>query len=222
MALVWHTKHWIAFPVGVLGILLIIISLFGIGKRIENEIEEADPYFYDDPVFEERWEKWLNYGSGLFMILSFIGLTMLRFYTTNTLREVNFAGTCSLISIIVASLITSLLLKKYPFLKPKNETRYKELTCLWVGFGCTTAILLISMNFFMPPISQVQRKVAILEHGIKKIEREAYIWVNFDGKKMKFRPNSEDYQALKNSDSTIMTISRGPLGFEYICEMLPD
>jgi hypothetical protein len=139
----------------------------------------------------------------------------------NLIKEGLFALACSSFCGLIAYVIIHFILKKFPALKPTNDAKSKQILMLWGGIGLITGILIISLNFFLPSTSQIEKKVAILENGAQKERPEAFIWVDYNGEKMKLRPASHDIKQLTNQDSTILTISTGALGFDYVSKMSP-
>jgi len=222
MYLVWTMKGIISFIWGVMAIVMVVRGLFSWSNYLEKVHEEKAPYFYDDPVYEMRWEKVLHYGSGIFMIISFfLGMGTQVWSENLVLEEEVFIGFL-LIGFLLASLFLYLCKLMAPSIFINNEIRYKELTCIWVGIVCLTIVGGVGVIFYPDPVSSREVKVRIIEHGSNRDEPEAYIWINYEGEKTRLRPNKFDFRNLKGKDSTILIISKSFIGAEYICEMSSD
>ncbi len=199
--------------------ILVIIGLMKWKIYFEKK-EEDDPYFNDDPVYEKLWEKLLHYGSVLFVLTGFISFMIATMWTENLIREGQFILVSILGGVLLVAGIFQLVKKKFPFVFIKNATRYKELNLTGFGLGFHFVTLMALLTFFPAPVSNRLQKVAIVEHGSEK--NEAFIWVDYQGKTMKLRPNRDDFRLLKGKGATTLVINKSILGFEYACEMLPE
>ncbi len=202
------------------GVILVIIGLMKWKIYFEKKEEEDDPYFNDDPVYEKFWEKLLHYGSVLIVLSGFIGFMIATMWTENLIREGEFMLISILGGVLLVAVSFMFLKKKFPFVFIKNATRYKELNLTGFGLGFHFVTFMALLTFLPAPVSSRLQKVSIVEHGSEK--NEAFIWVDYQGKTMKLRPNRDDFRLLKGKDATTLVISKSILGFEYTCEMLPE
>lgn len=222
MCLVWTMKGTVGFVLGVVAMAMVIGGLFSWSNYLGKVHEEKDPYFYDDPVYEMPWEKVFHYGSGVFMILCLIVGFVTQVWSENLISENTIFIILVLIGFLVASLILVLLKKVIPSIFISNETRWDEILCVWIGLVCLTIVGGVGVIFYPEPVSSREMKVRIIEHGSNRREPQAYVWVDYEGEKLRLRPKKTEFQNLKGKDSTNVIISKSFIGVEYICEMLPD
>jgi hypothetical protein len=228
LSIVWTSQHWLSNIVGTLGMLLIFSGLVLGTKKMERDfdkkIEEENPYFFNDLVYEKRWQKALKIGAIVFMLLPFGAIGLFRIKTNNLVQEGFYTLVCSAIGIAVASVFTYILLKKIPSLKPNSEAQMNVVSAIWAGIGLSLGVMLISFTFFTAPVSIRKVKVAITEiHENKTRKGNDFIRVKLSDDEIKLRPNSVKLEALQNQDSVVLTIHKSCfLGFEYIDDIQPN
>lgn len=212
----WTSTFWLLSALAFLGMLMIIIALFTTAQILEERQEAEDPYYFDDLVLDKRWEKVLNWGSGILMIVGFLLLAYLDSWGENIIRQFWFFVLCGGIGAVIASVFMFFWKKWKPHIFIKNETRQKELSCIWLGIIFFVIAGCEGLMFFTPSKYSHHETVEIMKHGADQSNPERTIWINWNGEKMELHPTLEAYNATKGRESATLVIHRGVVGFDFV------
>lgn len=219
IASVWTLKiKWIAFPVFLVGAVLIILGL-----TIAGNIAEADTVAkyedYNKPVkYSGLLERVLHYAGYA------VGFSVFFFFEIhrrleNIIGEGKFVLMATLAGLVAAIVVYMVFKRTYPGFFKNNKERQTSIFILCIGIIGWSILGMAMYNEWEAP-TRVE-KLSVLEKGKNVRNGTRYLFLKIGDEKHRFSPKRQEWDSIHEQDSIYATIATGNLNFEVITEFKP-
>ena len=197
-----------------------ITMIFGLGllkaKLNEQEVKEAPPEYFDEPVCEKRWEKILHYGSAVLFIVGFLLTVSTIFWAKHLVAKNTTLGWGAGFGLLLVFLIWLILKGKYAFVFTNNAIRKKELLIGAIGLVMNSMILMAAFVIFLETAKSLEVNVPVLAQGKNESMGFDYLKIAWADEEFTFILSEDEVSEYSGKDSVNIYVHESVFGFEHI------
>lgn len=229
IASVWKVEiKWVALPVFLIGVFLILAQLHTISLLLEYKYLLQEEEFQNKnllniqgkPPSGEITQKIIYYGFSFLFILLTWSISFTGKHIENYLDWKDF-----LMKLLITGGPISFLFSKifYKSVKPvftnKDWNNYVLIYSYAVPFLITFNVI-VWYNKLQPSKILNREKIEVTEKGENYLYGNKYIHLTIDRKKIRFEIPKKDYTKIREGDTIIIVTKKGALGIGYVDSFL--
>lgn len=194
-------SKWATLP----GILLFLLGLISL-KDVLNDWGKI-PEFEDDPVLDSRRDKLITFFSGLFILIPFFALVILRIWTQNFHSQMWFWGFSLGFGIFFSTSLYNILKSRIPGFEQHNKQRLDELGRLWVLFLLVGMLIFQGLLLSFTSFQDGETVMVQQKHDLNEIK--------YNGNWVSARCSKAEYTLIKDQDSVKVEVIPVIFGIKY-------